>query len=483
MYMTMQYLPTQHQHAGYLVVLVLVFGGIFMAIISGFIGFVVTQSQVVNQRLALEQAGEVAEAGLNYYRWYLAHNPSDVTAGTGTPGPYVFPYEDPELGVIGEFSLSIASTTYCGAVSSIDVTSTGVVYSDPAIERTVSARYTQPTIAEYAFILNTDVWAGLDRVITGPYHNNGGIRMDGQNDSIVSSVQSSWTCTNSFGCNPTQTVDGVWASPVSNANTSLFSFPASLIQFANIDGDVDLMRDRAMNGGGIHIPGTNEDGYWVIFNANDTVTVREQTKTYSYSAYNTAQGNFTERNIIRNYSTVGTYPINPNCPLIFVEDKVWLEGVVSTKVTIAAASTTDGIDQSIIIEGDITYDNSATDGLLALAEQDVLLGVEVPNDMTVNGIYVAQGGRYGRNHYTYANLPNPPGPTDYRPYYDRNSLTMIGTVVSNGRVGTQWTNAGSFISGFRNRTNSFDRNLVENPPPLLPSTSEVYNFVRWREVE
>ena len=473
---------TTHQQAGYLVVLVLVFGGIFMVIISGFIGFVVTQSQVVNQRLALEQAGEVAEAGLNYYRWYLAHNPSDVTAGTGTPGPYVFPYEDPELGVIGEFSLAIASTTYCGAVSSIDVTATGVVYSDPSVQRTVSARYTQPTIAEYAFILNADVWAGADRIITGPYHNNNGIRMDGRNDSVVSSVQTSWTCTNSFGCSPTQTVDGVWASPSSNANTALFSFPASLIQFANIDGDIDLMRDRAINGGGIHIPGTNEDGYWVIFNANGTVTIREVTNTYSYTAENST-GTFTERNIIQSYSTVGTYPINPSCPLIFVEDKVWLEGVVGAKVTIAAASTTDGIDQSIILEGNITYNNPETDGLLALAEHDVLLGVEVPNDMTVNGIFVAQGGRYGRNHYTYSWLPNPPGPTNYKPYYDRNSLTMIGTVVSNGRVGTQWVSSGSFISGFRNRTNSFDRNLVDDPPPLLPSTSEVYDFVRWREVE
>lgn len=475
--------PHTHAEAGYLMVLVLVFGGIFTAILSGFVGFVVTQSQVVNQRIALEQAGEVAEAGLNYYRWYLAHNPGDVTAGTGTHGPFVFPYEDPELGVIGEYSLAIASTTYCGAVSSIDVTSTGLIYSDPSVKRTISARYTQPTIAEYAFILNADVWAGADRIITGPYHNNGGIRMDGKNDSIVSSVQSSWSCTNSFGCSPTQTVDGVWASPSSNANPALFSYPASIIQFANIDGDIDLMRDRAINGGGIFIPATSEDGYWIIFNANETITVREVTNTYPYLAEN-ATGLFTERNIIQSYSTVGTYPINPSCPLIFVEDKVWLEGVVGTKVTIAAASSTDGIDQSIILEGNITYDNSETDGLLALAEQDILLGVEVPNDMIVNGIFVAQNGRYGRNYYTYSRLPNPAGPENYKPYYKRNSLTMTGTVVSNGRVGTRWVDYyGTYVSGFNFRTNSFDRNLVENPPPLLPSTSEVYDFVQWREVE
>lgn len=83
--------------SGYLLVLVLVFGSVFFVIASGFIGYIIAENRVIEQRLQFEQAGEIAEAGLNYYKWYLAHNPNDVTAGTGAPGPYIFTYEDRSL--------------------------------------------------------------------------------------------------------------------------------------------------------------------------------------------------------------------------------------------------------------------------------------------------------------------------------------------------------------------------------------------------
>lgn len=130
---------------GFFLVLVLVLSAVFFAITSAFIGYIVTQSQIVTQRALLDQSGEIAEAGLNYYKWYLAHNPNDVTNGTGLSGPYVHTYYDPEDGAIGEFSLDIASTTFCGDIASIEVTSTGSTYQDPGLARTITARYAQPT--------------------------------------------------------------------------------------------------------------------------------------------------------------------------------------------------------------------------------------------------------------------------------------------------------------------------------------------------
>lgn len=96
---------------GALVVLTLVFGAVFFMLIASFMGFVITQSQVQERTVAKERALSIAEAGLNYYKWYLAHNPNDVTLGTGVPGPYEVPFTDPELGVIGTTSLSVASTS------------------------------------------------------------------------------------------------------------------------------------------------------------------------------------------------------------------------------------------------------------------------------------------------------------------------------------------------------------------------------------
>ena len=243
----------QIRNHGAFLVLVLVLAAVFFAIISASVGYVVTQGQVVQQRYLLDRSSDIAEAGLNYYKWYLAHFPGDVTNGTGLPGPYVNVYQDPEDGAIGEFSLNIASSTYCGDIASIEVASTGYTYEDPTLTRTITARYSQPTVAEYAFIINSNVWAGSDRTIVGPYHSNQGIRMDGTNLSTVTSGLTDWSCTSSFGCSPTQTVDGVFTS-TANANPALFYFPSAPINFTDLTIDLANMKDRAQNNGGLYIP-------------------------------------------------------------------------------------------------------------------------------------------------------------------------------------------------------------------------------------
>lgn len=464
-------------------ILVLVFGAIFFTIISSFTVFIVTQSRLVSQRVELESAGQIAEAGLNYYKWYLAHYPNDVTNGTGLPGPYVGVYNDPEGAAIGEYSLSIASTTYCGDVASIRVTSVGNTYNQPNIKRTMTARYTKPTVADYAFILNSNVWAGADRVVNGPYHSNGGIRFDGTNNGSVTSGQTTWTCDGSYGCSPTGNRNGVFTT-TGNPNTALFDYPASNIDFNGITVDLSQMKTRAQNNGGLYIApsgGTNA-GYRVTFNSNNTVTVRRVTSTTVHRGNATGAGAdwVDERNIINNVSAPTTYAIPIDCPLIYVEDKVWLEGVVGGRVAIAAASDT-ATNPSMILQGNITYASATGSALLAIAEQDVLIGVNVPEDMYINGIFIAKNGKYGRNLYCGTGVSGcSPGnnlPAAYLSSAALNSENFNGTIVSSGRVGTQWTND----SGFANRYNTYDRNLVTNPPPLIPSTSDDYEFTDWQD--
>ena len=74
-------------------------------------------------------------------------------------------------------------------------------------------------------------------------------------------------------------------------------------------------------------------------------------------------------------------------------------------MTIAAADVASAaINPQIILNGNITYTSATTSGLLAIAEQDVLIGLSVPTDMTLNGIFVAQNGRFGRNHYVQSGV-------------------------------------------------------------------------------
>ncbi len=472
---------------GYLLVLVLVFGSVLFVILSATLGYAVGQSQVITARLEIQRATDIAEAGLNYYRWYLAHFPNDTTEGTGLPGPYVHEYFDPEGGAIGEFSLSVSSSTYCGDVASIEVESTGHTYAKPEFRRTVSARYVRPTVAEYAYIINSNVWAGPSRTIIGPYHTNGGVRMDGFNLSTVSSGQTTWNCNSSFGCTVASTTPGVFTT-TANANQALFTFPSAPINFTDLVIDLSQMQQRAQNAGGLYFGPSGSYGYRVTFNNNGTITVRRVTGATQVWGLTTAGVWAQERPVISNTANVGTYTIPAACPLIFVEDQVWLDGVVSQKVSIAAADNdTPGVSRSIILNGNITYSTSSA-GLLAIAQQDMLLGLSVPNDMTLNGIFIAQTGRYGRNHYCtnsaplgYCNNTTYYLPSGLSSYRFRNSLTLTGTIVSNGRVGDQWVSGSVPISGFLNRYNSYDRNLVESPPPLVPKTSDVYVFRDWRE--
>lgn len=463
-----------HQ-AGYLAVFVLVFGAIFFLIFSALMGYVITQKNIQTHKNLEARSFAIAEAGLNYYKWYLAHNPEDVTNGTGVPGPYVRDYKDPEGNTIGSYSLSISSNQSCGQTTSVDITSTGSTADDPSVTRTVYARYAKPTVAEYAYIVNDNVWAGPDRTIVGPYHSNGVVRMDGTNNSVVSSGQENWVCDGSIPCDPYNvgdTVPGVYGD---GPNSDLWQTAAPPISFQGLTIDLANMKSKAQSEG-LYFDHSGDYGYIVEFLPDNTFNLSRVTRIRSYAGYAPERGWRTERNVIQQTEPVAGSPftIPADCGLIYIEDKVWLKGQVASKVTLAAADVdTVGVDPTLILDDNITYANDNA-GLLAIAEDDVLIGLDVPDDMELNGIFIAQNGSFGRNHYD-SRLP---GVLDSYRY--RNSLTINGTIVSNGRVGTKWTCAG-WCSGFGARYNYYDRNLVNDPPPLTPSVSDSYQFIEWRE--
>lgn len=469
--------PPPQSSAGFLLILVLVMGSVFLMMVSSFIGYVVTQNQVINFRHEQQRATEIAEAGLNYYRWYLAHYPDDYTNGTGLPGPYVHEYKDPEGGFIGEFSLDVASSSYCGIASAVELTSTAFTYANPDAKAVISARYTRPTVAEYSFITNAGVWYGPGEQVFGPLHSNQGIRMEAAHNSIVGSGQADWTCDSTFGCSPTRVVDGVYTSS-GNASPGLFQFPVSPVDFAGITLDMGVIKNSAQNLGGIYYGDTPGYGYEVEFNGDGTVDISRVANTYNYKSYSSPEGyHWGERNVITARSFLATETINPNCPLLFFEDKVWLKGDVSQKVTLAAADLSSSAQTNIVLSGNITYVSGTEAGLLVLAEDDIDVGVNIPDNMNINGIFIAQNGRYGRNYYSKSWFDS-----SMYPYVIRNSLTTLGTVVTNGRAATDWVNgSGNLISGFRNNISSFDRKQVDSPPPLTPETSDVYEFDDWRQ--
>lgn len=465
---------------GSVTLLVLIFGGIFFTILIALSSYVLAQNQVENVTRVKAEAFSVAEAGLEYYRWHLSYFPSDLQNGTGGPGPYAVVIPSPGGGTAGTASLSITANTSCGQTTSISITSTGTAAEDPSQPQTLVAQYARPSVASYSYIVNSSVWAGSDRIINGPYHSNGGVRMDGTANAPVTSSLSTWTCTSSFGCTQDTTEPGVFGT---GGNQDLWSYPTPQVDFAGIATNFSSLKSIAQTSG-IYLPryssgnsnsAAYHKGYHLIFNANGTVTVDKVSSATQLPVVPlNGSDPSTDYALIGNEVADTTYTIPANCGLIFVEDNTWVEGTIPAKITLVVANVTNpGVTPDAFLKGNIVYASAdGSDGFTLISEHDILITPDSPQDMTLDGVFVAQGGAFGRNLYAC--------PSAYEP---RDTLTIFGSTISNMRTGTQWENGCGWGSnaGYQTRIDSFDRMLANNPPPFTPTLSPDYKFVDWRQ--
>jgi hypothetical protein len=460
--------------------LVIVFGAIFFTLLLALSGFVLAQNRLQDVTRDKIEAFTVAEAGLEYYRWFLSHFPGNTTNGTGLPGPYVTTYADPESGVAGTYTLSVTSNSACGSVQSIDVTSVGVPDDAPTRKSTLYARYAAPSVAAYSYIVGSSVWAGSDRIINGPYHSNGGVRMDGTANAPVSSSLSTWNCTNNFGCSPSQSsAPGVVGS---GTNQTLWAYPTPQLDFAGISANFSSLKTTAI-ASGLYLArysatsGNNSHrGYRLTFNSNGTVTVRRVSSVTSLNVtpVNSTKGS-TDYTLISAESVFQTLTIPSGCGLIFVEDNLWVDGVVPSKVTLVAAGVINpSFTPDIVITNNLTYGaTDGSDGLTVIGARDILIAPNAPSTLTLNGIFIAQSGAFGRNLYSCSGSYEPKG-----------TLTILGTTVSNLRTGTKWLNGcgSGDHAGYQTRIDGFDRQNATNPPPFTPNTSTQWQFVDWQQL-
>lgn len=475
---------TRRSSRGSTTLLVLVFSGIFLFVLSSLSGYVLVQNRAEDATRVKAKAFAVAEAGLDYYRWHLAHFPSDLTNGTGQPGPYPVAIPDPSGGTAGTASLAITANTSCNQTTSIDIASTGTASDNPLFPQTVVGRYAQASVASYSYIVNDNVWAGADRIINGPYHSNGGVRMDGTTNAPVTSSVSSWTCTPSFGCSPNAIKPGVFGS---GSNQNLWSYPTPPLDFAGIAADFTSLKTIAQSSG-IYLPryssgasnsSAYHKGYHLVFNGDGTVMVMRVSspRRLTVIPVNGADPS-SDYALVGNETAYNTYVLPADCGLIFVEDNTWVEGTIPAKVTLVVANvTTTGVTPDAFLRGTIAYASSdGSDGFTLISSHNILITPDSPQNMTLNGVFVAQSGAFGRNYYGNA------GEGCNGTYEPRGTLTILGSTISNKRTGTQWQNGcppGN--AGYLSRIDSFDRMLANDPPPFTPVISSDYSFVDWQQ--
>lgn len=463
--------------------MVIGFMGIFAMILGSVTSYALQQAKYGRALLGREQALHIAEAGLDYYRWFLSHNPGNLTNGTGLAGPYTYAVNDPEGGQLGTASLTVTGNTQCGVLQSVDLTSVGTSDQNSGYPRTISVRYMQRNVAEHAFLSNSNVWFGSTNASVGPYFSNGGIREDGSNNSTVTSALSTFTCDSSMGCSPTQSKAGVFGS---GAGSALWQYPASSIDFSGMATNFNTLKGYAQASGKYLYDATvssNHDsrGFHIILKANGTYDVYKVTGStwvYGYRSNGDCSSNggwCYDYDIITTESYVGNYAVSSTCGLIYVEGTLWLEGTLNGKLTIVAADP-GSYAPDIILNGNIAYATTdGTTGLTAIAEHSVRIPLKSPDTMNIRGIFVAQTGYYGRDYYTQGYTSGNDS------YVLRSTLNVIGSLVSAQRAGVAWTSGGSVVSGYQNRTNSYDRVLAFNPPPFTPVTSADFHFALWDE--
>ena len=453
---------------GAITVLVLVFVAVFLVIWVGLLQLIASYHTLSIRKNALEDTFQVAEAGIDYYRWHLAHDEDDFYDGNppGTPGPFVHDFKDIDGEIIGQYSLNITPPDIGSTVLTVE--STGTLTEYPDFSRTIEVQLGKRSLADYGFLTNSNVWFGDTESTSGKVHSNGGIRFDGTADSVLTSTKPTYVCGPEHGCNY-ETKPGIWGT---GGPQDFWHFPPTYdvidIDFEGITVDLSDIEDEAEISLG-ECTGQCK-GYHVEFFNDGTLSIYKVKKAWYTSGYGTDYQwgdhyiDIRTEQIINEYNRVAI----PSNGLIFIEDKVWVDGVVNGKATIAAANFPAGIDdKSIIINGNLTY--LAKDGNHALglmAQKEVLIPRYSPSSIEINAAMMAQNGACQRYYYAGNIL---------------DTIQTYGTIITNGIWTWSWVNgSGQTVSGYQNTVTSYDPNLTYNPPPSFPIMGS-YDLISWQE--
>ncbi len=451
------------------VLIIFVFSVVMLAVMAMAAG----QFRILRSTAVKEQAFQIAESGINYYQWHLAHFPNDFKDGTGaapsnqtnfTNPCYLHSYQDKDTNAtIGYYCLEITPPLVGSTI--VTIKSTAYAVSNPKIKRVITSRYGIPSLAKYSFLTNSDVWIGNTESVVGAMHSNGGIRFDGSSTGPTTSAKTTYTCQSYHGCSPASTKAGIWGN-ANQATKNLWSYPVPNVDFSAMTSNLASLKTSAQNGG-LYLAPSNAQGYSLVFNSNGTISVYKVTSLRStptgYDVNNVAHN----EDLDYNARTLLSQASIPSNGVIYIEDQVWVEGTVAGRAIVAAAKLpyNSSTAPSIIIPNNINYTvKDGTVSLGLLAQNNILVSYYSPNILNIDAALIAQNGSVQR--FYYANDV-------------KTSLTTYGTVASYGTWTWNWSSGNSIVSGYQSTVTTYDSNLLYAPPPSFPLASSSYQQISW----
>ncbi|MEK7512964.1 MAG: hypothetical protein AAB601_02080 [Patescibacteria group bacterium] len=480
---------------------IIVFGGIALVLMSGFVLWTFSALNFSLRTFNKSLAFSVAEAGIEYYRWHLAHNQSDYWDGQGatSTGPYVHEYYDRFGNFLGEFALVITPPPQASTIVTIE--SRGTVAGDPTVEKIIRVKLGIPSFSKSAVATNADMRFGEGTDIYGEIVSNGGLRFDGTAHNVVKSARYTYddpdhTGGYEFGVHthrnkPPQT--GVNNSFRPDESTSTRTTPEDrpdvflagrelsvpTIDFVGLTQDLANIRAQASSSG-VYATSSGAQGFELVFNVTSSYTIYRVTSLQPVprSSCSNSQGQAGWGTwSVQNRTLFKSGPM-PTSGLFFFEDHVWVRGKVSSsRATVGSGRfpVSSSTWTSITLNNDLLYSNyDGKDALQLIAQNNVNIGLFSEDDLRIDAALIAQNGRVGRYYY------RPPGwyGQGCSPNHVRQKITSYGTIATYLRYGFAYTDS----TGYQIRELVYDSNLLYSPPPAAPQTGEHYEQVSWEEV-
>lgn len=509
-------LPKNKKLKGSVLAYVLVIMTVVLIVLTSMIGFVVSQLKFSYYKAEREKAFQIAEAGVYYFRWYLAHETSGKTAQdieNFWQSGNVIGASSYEADFEGIGKYKIETTLPDPGSIAVNVKVTGWTYKMPDSSRTVRVRFRRSSWSEYIFLSNDFINIGNQSEVWGKIFSNNGIRFDGIAHNTVSSLLPSFNDPTwggnklQFGVHTTvnpadpDAPDYPWPDGTVPTQADIFMggrvFPASQVSFTGVTTDLANMKSQAENGNGKYFDNSGT-GRKILLKSDGTYDVctinsySSQTKviddyggivTGATESYSGTNGNPCVTSVcclesscpyikaskpdMGKCASLTNYPIINN-GVIFVENNIWVDGAINGKrITIVAADLLGGgggqADLYIGTENNnFSYASFDCDNMIGLvAQRDIRVLGSCPNDYVVDAALLAQTGVVGINENGFSS---------------HNSLTFNGAIASYLQPYFQHGN-----SGFAERVYYFDNNLLYCPPPYFPTGTD-YSIDLWEEL-
>lgn len=417
-------------------------------------------------------ATNIAEAGINYYLWHLAHNPNDYTDGNpesvltddGYYGPFHHEYKNSLDQSVGSYDLYIYPPNINS--STINIRSIGQV-NGSNLNKSILTKLAMPYFSSFFLLsFNDETWIGSTEAVNGPVHINNplvGIRNDGSAGRVTATCVDHYT-SRMFGGSK----DCVWGS---GQFTDGYQYPANPFNLADVNFS-DLQTASGQTGNIFYPESTaGNNGYHLILKETgyDLKYVKTMTNHSGYSPEDLAhKENFPDEIKSESSTFVAQNQSYPDNGLLFFEDNVWVEGTIRDhKITIVAAKPTENrtnFMKNIYVINNIAYaEKNQTTKIGLISQRRIVVSYIAPNNLSIDAAMLT------KNSYVFF------------PYYSGNiktSLNVFGSLAHLGGLIFSWNEPVN--SGYRNTNYDHDSDLIFAPPPYFPKSGS-YQIVSWQE--